>query len=298
MYSYPCRPKLLNYLYHDIVLIKLFLQQCEDDTDCANALQAISNVTSPSSTNASEIGMEFFKDGGLKILQERFEAFGSLAPVCEAACRLLANLSMNCGSVSAELTEKMAEIGTINSIVATMGQHGDQPLLQGEACRAICNIAAQSLAAKDKVNSLHGFQLVLASQKKNEEIPEFWNGRFAMKRLVPDQKLMCNYEGQGRWISGVVTDAYQNGTYDVAYAHGGAGKRIPAHLVRPKDQSDNLLEFCATWLWKPNGRLTEDELNIKADGMVSLSGSGQVGTWSVAEKDDGRAAIKLQIGSL
>ena len=75
------------------------------------------------------------------------------------------------------------------------------------------------------------------------------------------------------------------------------GRRVPAHLVRPKDESDKIGEFCQTWLWKPTGGLTEDELAIKPDGMVSLRESGQVGTWSVVPTDDdegGRSAIKVK----
>jgi hypothetical protein len=93
--------------------------------------------------------------------------------------------------------------------------HADAGFLQGEGCRAICNIAAQSQPAKDVVNSLQGFQLVLQAQKRSEYDPNFWNGRFEMKRLQPGNELMVNFQGKGRWVSASVSESYTNGTYDV-----------------------------------------------------------------------------------
>ena len=44
-------------------------------------------------------------------------------------------------------------------------------------------------------------------------------------------------------------------------------------------------EFVAVWQWKPEGKLTEDELTLKADGFLFLKREGQAaaGTWNVAE---------------
>jgi len=293
----PVANKAKTFRKNENPLVLYLFQKCEDEEECANALQAIANVTSPSSVHAEDFGYDFYKDGGLVILQERFANFGTVPMVCEAAARCVANISSCTGSHSGEVTERMCELGTLNCVVDAINNHVDATMLQGEGCRAVCNVAAQSTLAKKMVNEKLGFQLVLAAQKRNEELPEFWDGRFEMKRLNPQDELMVNYEGQGRWISGVVLESYSNGTYDVKYAHGGMGRRVSAHLVRPKDASDKMLEFCATWLWKPSGKLTEDELLIKPDGMVSLAESGQVGTWSVADTE-GRAAIKLQIGTL
>ena len=61
-----------------------------------------------------------------------------------------------------------------------------------------------------------------------------------------------------------------NGTYDCTYSHGGLDRRLPAQWVRPKDKTDQIEEFVAVWQWKPNGKLTVDELNLKSDGMLTL----------------------------
>lgn len=123
--------------------------------------------------------------------------------------------------------------------------------------------------------------------------------RFAMKRLKAENAVMVNYRGKGRWCGGKIQDSYSNGTYDIAYSHGGMDKKVPAHWVRPKDESDAVMEFCGVWEWKPTGKVTEDELVLKADGMCSLR-SGAVGTWNVAQprEDRTRTAIKLNLGKL
>ncbi len=36
-----------------------------------------------------------------------------------------------------------------------------------------------------------------------------------------------------------------------------------------KDKSDLIEEFVATWLWKPSGKVTEDEITLKADGDIT-----------------------------
>jgi hypothetical protein len=87
-----------------------------------------------------------------------------------------------------------------------------------------------------------------------------------------------------------------NGTYDVSYSHGGLEQRVPAHLVRPKDKSDQIEEFVAVWLWKPNGKDTEDELTLLSNKNIcrKSSGSAVVGDWKVIEpKGGGRNIVKL-----
>lgn len=57
-------------------------------------------------------------------------------------------------------------------------------------------------------------------------------------------------------------------------------------------------EFVAVWQWKPQGKLTEDELTLKADGMLTLKreGLGAAGTWNVAEpKGGGRNIVKINL---
>eukprot|EP00392_Amoebophrya_sp_AT5.2_P008932 g8960.t1 len=294
----PVANKAKTFRRNENPLVLHLFQRADEDEDVQNAFQTVANVTSPSSVNSGFFGYDFYKDGGLVILQDKLMNYSSIPAIAEAGLRAIANMAQCCGAHAGEVTERMCQLGMVEMIVQCVNQHTDFPLLQGEACRAIANIAAQSPVSKDKVNSLHGFQMILQSQKRNEEEPTFWDTRFEFRRLAVNDDLMVNYEGQGRWISGVVAESYSNGSYDVKFAHGGMGRRVPSHLVRPKDPSDKVLEFCGLWLWKPGGRLTEDSLLIKADGMVSLMESGQVGTWSVAEKDDGRAAIKLQLGTL
>ena len=57
-------------------------------------------------------------------------------------------------------------------------------------------------------------------------------------------------------------------------------------------------EFVAVWQWKPEGKLTEDELTLKADGFLFLKREGQAaaGTWNVAEpKGGGRNLVKIKL---
>jgi hypothetical protein len=295
----PLANKSTTFRKNENPMVMCLFQKCEEEAECQQALQALCNTTSPSSVNASDTSAAFFRDGGLVILKEKLENFGAVAPVCENVCRLVANICQSGGNLKEEIADKVCETGLLKGVVEALNNFTDSGFLQGEACRAICNIAAQSDAAKEKVNELQGFQQVLAAQKRCEYDTHFWDGRFECKRLSPNDSLMVNYGGMGRWISGQVIESYSNGSYDVKYSHGGMGKRVPAHLVRPKDVSDKLLEFCSVWLWKPQGKLTEDELLIKPDGMVSLADSGQVGTWSVVDTEgENRAAIKVQIGTL
>jgi hypothetical protein len=170
--------------------------------------------------------------------------------------------------------------------------------LQGEACRAIVNLS-QDDVAKKKINDLGGFQRMLQSQKQFEFKPAFWEMRWGMKQLEVGDDVMVNYHGRGRWCSGKITHVNKgNGAYDVSYAHGGNDGKVPAQMIRPKDTSDIIEEFVAVWQWKPDGKLTQDELTLKADGYMILKsqGTGAAGTWNVAQpKDGGKALIKLAI---
>ena len=61
---------------------------------------------------------------------------------------------------------------------------------------------------------------------------------------------------------------------------------------------DMIDEFVAVWQWKPEGKLTEDELTLKADGILTLKreGQGAAGTWNVAEpKGGGRNLVKIKL---
>merc|ERR1719440_1364427 len=111
---------------------------------------------------------------------------------------------------------------------------------------------------------------------------------------------MVNYHGRGRWCSAkIITVNKGNGTYDVEYSHGGMDRRLPAQWVRPKDKkTDQIEEFVAVWQWKPNGKLTIDELTLKSDGMLTLKsqGLGAAGTWSAPPpKGGGRNIVKLNL---
>lgn len=129
----------------------------------------------------------------------------------------LVDLAQCAGTGSAEA---MCGAGLLKTVIDCIKQHADSAFLQGEACRAVCNIAAQSLAAKKDVNAKSGFQLVLQAQKRCEEDPAFWDGRFEMKRLERGMGLMVNYEDQGRWVGGTVIESYKNGTYDIKFRYG------------------------------------------------------------------------------
>ena len=57
-------------------------------------------------------------------------------------------------------------------------------------------------------------------------------------------------------------------------------------------------EFVAVWQWKPQGKLTEDELTLKSDGMLTLKSEGlaAAGTWNVTEpKGGGRNIVKINL---
>ena len=67
---------------------------------------------------------------------------------------------------------------------------------------------------------------------------------------------------------------------------------------RTADFQDMIDEFVAVWQWKPQGKLTEDELTLKADGILTLKreGQGAAGTWNVAEpKGGGRNLVKIKL---
>jgi len=237
--------------------------------------------------------MDFVRDGGLEILHERFQQYQAVSTVGEVACRSIASLAQ-----STAASRRMAELGTIKTLIDVINTHTDSAALQGEACRAMVNLS-QDDVAKTKINALGGFQLMLQSQKRFEFEPEFWEMRWGMKEMELNDNVMVNYHGKGRWCSARVTAVNKgNGTYDVTYAHGGMDRRVPAQWVRPKDKSDQIEEFVAVWQWKPNGKLTEDELTLKSDGMLSLKsqGLGAAGTWNVSEsKGTGRNVVKLNL---
>ncbi|CAJ1340225.1 unnamed protein product, partial [Effrenium voratum] len=183
----------------------------------------------------------------------------------------------------------MAECGTVKTLIEAMQAHGDSPLLQGDACCAIVNIS-QDEVGKKKINELGGFQQMLQSQKRFEFNPEFWKVRWGMKELKEGDTVMVNYHGKSRWVTGTITRVNKgNGAYDVAYMHGGNDRKVPNNLVRPKDKSDMIEEFVGVWQWKPHGKLTEDELTLKADGILTLKREGlaAAGTWKVAEPKHG-----------
>merc|ERR1719424_1441049 len=124
--------------------------------------------------------------------------------------------------------------------------------------------------------------------------------RWGMKEMEVEQSVMVNYRGKGRWCSAKILAVNKgNGTYDVTYAHGGMDRRLPAQWLRPKDKTDQIEEFVAVWQWKPNGKLTLDELTLKSDGMLTLKsqGLGAAGTWStaVAKGGSGRNIVKVNL---
>eukprot|EP00435_Cladocopium_sp_Y103_P009588 s1556_g2.t1 len=208
---------------------------------------------------------------------------------CAQALTALANL-VSPISKSGDLTRTalllmlMAECGTVKTLVEAMTSHVDSPLLQGDACCAIVNIS-QDEVGKKKVNELGGFQQMLQSQKRFEFNPEFWDMRWGMKELKEGDTV--NYRGGGRWVTGSITRVNRgNGAYDVSYMHGG------------NDRKDMIDEFVAVWQWKPQGKLTEDELTLKSDGMLTLKSEGlaAAGTWNVTEpKGGGRNIVKINL---
>jgi hypothetical protein len=154
--------------------------------------------------------------------------------------------------------------------------------------------------AKVFINHAKGFQKVLQTQKKweLEKDEDFRNARFAYKRLNPGDPIMLQYPTNKIWCSATVLERNSNGTYDVDCAHGSQERKVAAQWIRPRGAGDNVEEFSAVWAWKPTGKLTEDELVLKNDGMCSLR-SGAVGTWNPKDtKGKGRTTIKIQLGSL
>ena len=86
-----------------------------------------------------------------------------------------------------------------------------------------------------------------------------------------------------------------NGRYDIECAHGSREEKVGAQWIRPRAPGDNIKEFAGVWAWKPQGKLTEDELVLKNDGMCSLR-SGAVGTWAPKDtKGKGRTTFKIQL---
>ncbi|CAE7940319.1 DNAH7 [Symbiodinium necroappetens] len=274
--------------------VVLFLyQQCEEDAVASQAMTALANLVSPISKSGDLTRAEFLRDGGCDVLQERFSSFLSVAAVAEPAARCVANLAMY-----PPCARRMAELGTVKTLIEAMQAHVDSPNLQGDACCAIVNIA-QDDVGKKKVNELGGFQQMLQSQKRFEYNADFWDMRWGMKELAEGDTVMVNYHGKGRWVTGTITRVNKgNGAYDVDYMHGGNDRKVPTNLVRPKDKSDMIDEFVAVWQWKPEGKLTEDELTLKADGFLFLKREGQAaaGTWNVAEpKGGGRNLVKIKL---
>merc|ERR1719199_1663378 len=172
-------------------------------------------------------------------------------------------------------------------------------MIQGEACRAIATLAANE-EARLRINQAKGFQKVLQTQKKFEleQDEDFRNCRFSYIRLEEGDQIMMNFPARKVWVSAVVTARNSNGTYDIECAHGSREEKVSAQWIRPRAPGDNIQEFSGVWAWKPQGKLTEDELILKADGMSQLRGAGVVGTWNPKDKKGkGRSMIKLQLGS-
>jgi len=254
-------------------------------------MQALANMVSPMSRSAENTRTQFLRDGGLEVLQERFQQFTAVPAVAEVACRCVANLA-HCTAAA----RRMAELGTVKTLLEAISAHSDIGALQGDACRALVNLA-QDEVAKKKVNELGGFQIMLQSQKRFEFNPVFWEMRWGMKQMKEGESVMVNYHGRGRWCSAKVLRVNQkNGAYDVSYAHGGMDWRVPTHLVRPKDKSDTIEEFVAVWQWKPDGKNTQDELTLKSDLNLTLKSQrmGPAGNWNVVEpKGGGRNIVKI-----
>jgi hypothetical protein len=288
----PVPNKEVTFRKRDNAAVLYFYRQCDEDTECAEAFQTLANMVSPSCRSASSSSEAFLRDGGMEILQERMTQYMAVPIVQEACCRSVASLAQYTPAA-----RRMAELGVVKSLVESMQAHTDCAALQGEACRAIVNMAQDDFA-KAKINEVGGFQMMLQSQKRFEYDPVFWDMRWGGVKMEPDSEVMVNYHGLGRWCSGEIMNVNKgNGTYDVRYHHGGMDRRVPAQWVRPKDKSDAVMEFIATWQWKPNGKLTEDELTLKADGMLlylKSQGTFSAGTWSMVErKPGGRNCIKL-----
>eukprot|EP00931_Biecheleriopsis_adriatica_P052316 TRINITY_DN3041_c0_g1_i3.p1 TRINITY_DN3041_c0_g1~~TRINITY_DN3041_c0_g1_i3.p1 ORF type:complete len:5045 (+),score=1273.98 TRINITY_DN3041_c0_g1_i3:2025-15137(+) len=256
-------------------------------------MTALANMTSPMSKSGELARQEFLRDGGLDVLQERFSSFVSVAGAAEAAVKCIANIAQY-----GPAARRMSELGTIKTLIEAMTSHSDAALMQGDACRAMMNLS-QDDVAKAKLNELGGFQAMLASQKRFEFDPGFWDMRWGMKQMEEGDVVMVNFRGKGRWVTGKITRVNKgNGAYDVSYMHGGNDERVPTNLVRPKEKSDMIDEFVATWEWKPSGKLTEDEMTLKADGMLALKsqGTAAAGTWNVTEpKGGGRNIVKINL---
>ena len=101
----PVANKAKTFRRNESPLVLHLFQRADEDEDVQSALQTIANVTSPSSVNAGYFGYEFFKDGGLVILQDKMMNFGSVPAVAETACRAVANLAQCCGQHAGEVVQ-------------------------------------------------------------------------------------------------------------------------------------------------------------------------------------------------
>merc|ERR1719506_2971266 len=143
---------------------------------------------SPSTLNAPQNRMNFLRDGGCEILMEKFKALCSSVSVAEMGLRAIANVSQD-----SNVAHCLADLGMVQTIVDCMNNHADGAMIQGEACRALTNMAANE-EARVKINQAKGFQKVLQTQKKweLEQDEDFRNARFAFCRLNVGDPIMLN----------------------------------------------------------------------------------------------------------
>ena len=72
----------------------------------------------PISKSAAKARQAFLRDGGIQILQERFAQYAAVAAVGEVACRSIASLSQD-----TECAKKMAELGTVKTLIEAINAH-------------------------------------------------------------------------------------------------------------------------------------------------------------------------------
>jgi hypothetical protein len=267
---------------------------CLEENEMTTAQQTLANCTGPTTLNAATVRENFLRDGGCEVLVDKFANLCSVASVAETGLRAIANVGMDQGCA-----QRLAELNIVKTIVEVMNNHADNAMIQGEACRALATLAANE-EARLRINQAKGFQKVLQTQKKFEleQDEDFRNCRFSYIRLEEGDQIMMNFPARKVWVSAVVTARNSNGTYDIECAHGSREEKVSAQWIRPRAPGDNIQEFSGVWAWKPQGKLTEDELVLKPDGMSQLRGTGSVGTWNPKDtKGKGRSMIKLQLGS-
>ncbi|MEB3327592.1 MAG: hypothetical protein VKI39_07800, partial [Synechococcus sp.] len=285
----PAPKKTTTFRSRENAAVLFLYQKCGDDEACKNAFRAIANTVSPNAARGDTARAAFTRDGGCDIAAQRFDELKVVPEVAEGGCRLIASMSQYVAAAG-----RFAKVGVVKTVLEVMESQSDAAVTLGEACRAIGNMAANPDAKVELVKNL-AFQKALATQKKMEREPEFWQAKRAFIELAEGDKVMVSKAG--KWCQAIIIETQSStSSYDVRYLFGGVDKRVPDQLVRPCMEGDAEAEYVGVWQWKPTGKSVEDDLILKADGMCELKRSGGVGTWTIAAGDGVKKRTTVKLG--